>query len=443
MAAAPFAPRALAAHALSRFGQGAGPGELDKVAADPRGWAEAQLAPRPLPPALAGHEGSAIRVAEFLAARKAGAAAQEELAKSKGRERYRADAVLRTRLAVTSDQPLQERLVHFWSNHFTISNKRAGVGPLGLPFETEAIRPHILGRFRDMARAAILHPAMLIYLDNARSVGPDSKAGQRRDKGLNENLGREALELHLLSVDGGYGQADVQAMAMILTGWAVDGDGGASHFNPNRHQPGDKILLGNRIVEGGVQEAAVAIDLLCAQPATARHVAAKLARHFIADDPPPDAMAALERAFRDSNGDLAHVTRTLLRLDAAWAQPLGKIRSPNDFVIAALRGTGVEVPDPQVLNSLSVLGQLPYSAPSPAGWPDRAADWAGPDAVLRRIDWALAFGQRVGSRVDGRLLVDTALGGLADDGLRRAVANAPSAAEATALALSAPAFQRR
>ena len=440
---ASIAPRALAAHALSRFGQGAGPGEVDKVAGDPRGWAEAQLVPRPLPPPLAEHEGSAVRVADYLAARKAGNAAQEELAKTKGRERYRSDAVLRTRLAVASDVPLQERLVHFWSNHFTVSTQRAGVGPLGLPYETEAIRPHILGRFRDMARAAILHPAMLIYLDNARSIGPDSKAGQRTEKGLNENLGREALELHLLGVDGGYGQADVQAMAMILTGWAVDGDGGASHFNPNRHQPGDKVLLGNRIVEGGVQEAAVAIDLLCAHPAAARHVATKLARHFISDDPSPAAVTALERAFRDSNGDLAQVTRTLLRLDAAWVQPLGKVRSPTDFVIATLRGTGVEVPDQQVLNSLSVLGQLPFAAPSPAGWPDRAADWTGPDAVLRRIDWSLAFGQRTGARVDARQLVDVSLGGLADDSLRRAVANAPSAAEASALALSSPAFQRR
>jgi uncharacterized protein (DUF1800 family) len=378
----------------------------------------------------------------MLAARKAKGEV-EEMAKKQARERYRADVVLRTRLAAASDAPFQERLVQFWSNHFTVSTQRPIVAPLGLAFEIEAIRPHILGRFRDMARAAILHPTMLVYLDNAQSIGPDSKAGQRRDKGLNENLGREALELHLLGVDGGYHQDDVRAMALILTGWTLDEERGTADFNPRRHQPGEKVLLGQRIPESGVTEAAAAIDMLCAHPATANHVAHKLARHFIADDPPPAAVATLAKAFRDSHGDLAHVTATLVRLDATWAQPLAKMRSPNDFVIATLRATGAEVPDDRLVNAMNLLGQMPFAAPSPAGWPDKAADWTGPDAILRRIDWSLAFGQRLGSRIDARALLDTALGDLADAALRQAVARAPSPAEALGLALSSPAFQRR
>ncbi len=436
------APGRLATHALSRFGFGAGPGDLDRVKADPRGWVDSQLSPHPLPAVLADHQGSAPRISEMAAARKAKGEA-EEMAKKQARERYRADIAIRTRLAATSDTPFQERLVQFWSNHFTVSTQRPIIAPLGLAYENEAIRPHILGTFRDMARAAILHPSMLIYLDNAQSIGPDSTAGQKRDKGLNENLGREALELHLLGVDGGYHQDDVRAMALILTGWTLDEERGTADFNPRRHQPGEKILLGQRIPESGVSEAAAAIDLLCAHPATAHHVAQKLARHFIADDPPPATVTALAKSFRDSNGDLTHVMRTLVRLDAAWAQPLAKMRSPNDFVIATLRASAVEVADDRLVNALSLLGQMPFAAPSPAGWPDRAADWTGPDAILRRIDWSLAFGQRVGSRVDARTLLDTALGDLADDGLRQAVARAPSPAEALALALSSPAFQRR
>lgn len=436
------APGTLAAHALSRFGFGAGPGDLDKVKSDPRGWVADQLSPRPLPPELAGHPGSAPRVAHMLEARKAKGEV-EEMAKKQAREWYRADIALRTRLAADSAAPLQERLVQFWSNHFTVSTQRPVIAPLGLAYENEAIRPHILGTFRDMARAAILHPAMLIYLDNAQSIGPDSKAGQRRDKGLNENLGREALELHLLGVDGGYHQDDVRAMALILTGWTLDEERGTVTFNPRRHQPGEKLLLGQRIPESGISEAAAAIDLLCAHPATANHVAHKLARHFIADDPPPAAVTALAKAFRDSRGDLAHVTATLVRMDAAWAQPLAKMRSPNDFITATLRASAVEIADDRIVNAMNLMGQMPFAAPSPAGWPDKAADWTGPDAILRRIDWSLAFGQRLGAKLDARVLVDTALGDLADDGLRQAVARAPSPAEALGLVLSSPAFQRR
>jgi len=436
------APGALAAHALSRFGFGAGPGDLDTVRTDPRGWVESQLTPRPLPALLTGHQGSAPRVADMAAARKAKGEV-EEMAKKRARERYRDDIVLRTRLAASSDTPLQERLVQFWSNHFTVSTQRPVIAPLGLAYEMEAIRPHILGHFRDMARACILHPAMLIYLDNAQSIGPDSKAGQKRDRGLNENLGREALELHLLGVDGGYNQDDVRAMALVLTGWTLDEERGTASFNARRHQPGEKILLGQRIPESGISEAAAAIDMLCAHPATATHVAQKLARHFIADDPPAAVVEALAKSFRDSHGDLAQVTRTLVRMEAAWAQPLAKMRNPNDFITATLRATALDVPDDRLVNAMKLLGQMPFAAPSPAGWPDRAADWTGPDAILRRIDWSLALGQRVGAKLDAKSLIDTALGDLADDGLRQAVASAPSPAEALGLVLSSPAFQRR
>lgn len=434
-----------AAHALSRFGFGARPGDLARIGADARGWVLGQLdGPVALPAPLANHPGSKPRVLALLEARRAGGEEGQEMRRVL-REAYRDDAAQRTRAAAESDRPLVERLVQFWSNHFTVSTQRGDVAPLAIAFENEAIRPHVLGRFADMARAAILHPAMLVYLDNAQSVGPNSRQGLKGKRGLNENLGREALELHTLGVDGGYGQEDVRALALILSGWTIDrkdGDGSA-HFNPATHEPGAKTLLGQMVTEEGAEEAPHAIALLAAHPATARHVAIKLARHFIADDPPAAAVDVLTKRFLESEGDLATVTRSLIGLEAAWGPPLAKLRSPNDFVIATLRATGLPQEDKQITNALNLLGQMPFAAPSPAGWPDRAVDWAGPDAVIRRVDWSLALGQRTGGRIDARALVAETLGPLADTDLRRSVERAPSPAEALALALLSPAFQRR
>lgn len=438
---------AMGPHALARFGFGAGPGDLARIGNDPRGWVAAQLEGQPpgLPAEFADHPGSAPRLLETLAVRKLGQT-DEAMARRKAlQEAYRSDIVTRTRIAASSERPLIERLVQFWSNHFTVSTQRGEVAPLAVAFENEAIRPHVLGRFEDMAKAAILHPAMLVYLDNAQSIGPNSKAGQKRKRGLNENLGREALELHTLGVHGGYDQDDVRALALILTGWTIDrqdGDGTA-FFNPNTHEPGPKTLLGRTFQEEGDAEAPAAITMMANHKGTAKHLAVKLARHFIADDPPASAINTLERKFRDTGGDLGAVTATLVRLDAAWADPLAKLRSPNDFLTATLRATQLPADDKQLANALNLLGQMPFAAPSPAGWPDRAADWAGPDAVVRRVDWSLALGQRAGGRLDARLVLADTLGNLADAELVQMVARAPSPAEALALALSSPAFQRR
>lgn len=433
-----------AAHALSRFGFGAAPGDPARVGHDPKGWVESQLkTDLPLIPAIfLDHPGSAARMREVFAARMSEPDEREQRQKAL-REAYRTDIVARTRTAIASEAPFLERLVQFWSNHFTVSTQRGEVAPLAVAFENEAIRPNLLGRFEDMAKAAILHPAMLVYLDNVQSVGPGSRAGSKGKRGLNENLGREALELHTLGVNGGYDQDDVRALALILTGWAIDKETGAASFNPNTHEPGPKTLVGHKVAEAGAEEAGQAITFLANHPATARHVAFKLARHFIADDPPDDAVKTLERQFRDSGGDLTVLYRTLVGLDAAWAHPLAKLRSPNDFVIATLRATDLPMEEKQLANTLGLLGQMPFSAPSPAGWPDRAADWAGPDAVVRRVDWSLALGQRIGSRIDARALLADILGGRANEDLRRTVERAPSPGEALALTLLSPAFQRR
>jgi uncharacterized protein (DUF1800 family) len=381
--------------ALTRFGMGAAPGEAAGINADPRGWVLEQLSRPVTPPELGGlpdHAATLRRMAEIKAARKA----DPSLGKDEMRRLYVAEAAARTRAAITSPRPVVERLVRFWSNHFTVSAQRQQVAPITGAFEREAIRPHVLGRFHDMLRAVVRHPAMLAYLDNAQSIGPNSPAGQKRGKGLNENLAREILELHTLGVDGGYGQGDVEAFAGILTGWTIDPAGGFFRYVPNRHEPGAKMLLGQRF-EGGEAEAERALLMLSRHASTARFIAVKMARHFVSDEPPPALVEALSRTFLESDGDLLALTRLLVTRGEAWSRPLDKMRSPDDLVIAALRLVGAEgEPDQRLIQVLALLGQPVWSAPSPAGWPDRAEGWMAPESLMRRLEWAKILSDRKG-----------------------------------------------
>jgi len=372
--------------ALGRFAMGAAPGERAAIAADPRGWVAAQLSRPDLAPGLERFRSGADQVLLTLRAHRD----KDQDAKTALRQDYLAEAAARTRAGALSATPVRERLVRFWSNHFTVSIQRPVVLPLAGAFEREAIRPHVTGRFLDMLRAVVRHPAMLLYLDNAQSIGPDSVTGQRRGKGLNENLAREVMELHTLGVDGGYTQADVEHLAGILTGWTIDPGGGGFRFAPRLHQPGDKALIGTILRDGGQAEGERALELLARHPATARMIATKLARHYVADDPPPAVVAALARRFMETDGDLHEVSRALVACDEAWADPLAKMRSPDDLLVAVLRAfaAAAEIEDKALVGGLRVMGQAPWSAPSPAGWPDRAEAWAAPEALMLRLEWA-------------------------------------------------------
>lgn len=432
-----------AALALHHFGLGARPGELASVA-DPRAWLLGQL---DTPAAFAL---PAKGLPDRVAAAEATLAADEDDGEvSPPRLLLRAELAARLAHAVHTPYGFAERLVAFWSNHFTVSVQRKTAAWIGL-FEREVIRGGQSGRFEDLLLAAARHPAMLFYLDQAGSIGPGSLIGARRERGLNENLAREILELHTLGVQGGYTQADVTELARALTGWTVRmprtarfgaGPLGDFLFVGDLHEPGARELLGQRYPEDGERQADAMLRALARHPSTARHLATKLARHFVADAPPEAAIAQLERAFRASDGHLPTVHAALVDMPEAWSQH--KHRAPIDFVIAAQRALAVEAPAKQVGRALADLGQTPARAPSPAGWPDTRAEWAGGSSLLRRVAWAEALAARCAlvGRPSERLR--DVLGPLLADATAAAVDRASSAIQGLTLGLMSPEFQRR
>ncbi len=466
--------------AVNRFGLGAKPGELDEASADPRGWLKAQLAGEAAPlQALAGlppsaeiiaaldrlraqgafgkfgkagaGRAAALPVSDSRTGDPAGAGAERdalfaELGK-RGRELYLKEAAARTLAQIETGQPLRERLTVFWSNHFTVSVLRPIVLGVAGAFEREAIRPNVTGRFHDLLLAVVRHPAMLLYLDNAGSTGPNSRYGRLKGKGLNENLARELLELHTLGVDGGYTQADVTSFARILTGWSIAGakdrNPGTFKFRPFLHEPGEKIFMGQRFAEGGEQEGLQAIAFLARHPSTARHIARQFAIHFIADEPPPAVVERFAKVFRDSDGDLTALTEAAIDAPEVWANPLSKLKTPNELVVSTGRAVGHGGDDKRLVGGLRGLGQTPFAAPSPAGWPDTAASWMGPSAILQRADFAAAVSRRIAGRVTPQQLIDQTLGPVGNEQLAMAVSRAADIDDANALVLASPQFQRR
>jgi uncharacterized protein (DUF1800 family) len=361
--------------------------------------------------------------------------------------------------AVASDRPFVERLTQFWTNHFAVSIDKVAVLGVAGTLERVAIRPHVLGNFTDLLLAVEQHPAMLLYLDNHLSVGPNSRAARllarrqtERHVGINENLAREILELHTLGVDGDYTQKDVTTFAEVITGWSIGGDIGRLKrgepgkfvFRPEVHEPGAKTLLGRTYSQDDVKQGEAVLRDVAAKPATAKFIATKLTRHFIADDPPPEAVAHVEKAFLRSRGDLPSVYRALVEAPEAWRTPLSKYKTPNDYIISTFRGLALPVEGRQKgLAAFELLGQRTWSPGSPAGWPDRSADWDGASALMKRIEWADAVGQRVGAHANASDLARELLGETLSADTRTAIARAASGAQAVTLLLTAPEFLRR
>ena len=364
---------------------------------------------------------------------------------------FRTEALARFQHATLAEVGFVERLVAFWSNHFCISATKGEPARIWAgAFEREAIRPHVLGRFANMVRAVEQHPAMLYFLDNQQSLGPNSRAGINRKRGLNENLAREIMELHTLGVGGGYTQADVTSLARIITGWTFAGPQGqlappgSFAFAVNAHEPGPQVLLGKTYDDNGLQQGEAALYDLAHHPSTAKFIATKLARHFVADDPPPALVQRLADTFRKTDGDLAAVSRALVDSDEAWSAPLTKIRTPYDFMIASGRMLAVIPPEPgRYLNPLNLLGQPLWSPAGPNGFADTNAVWASPEGMKLRLDLAAQIGERTGDNVEPRDLIHVVAGDAVTPETKRAIELAESRKQAMALLLMSPEFQRR
>jgi uncharacterized protein (DUF1800 family) len=364
---------------------------------------------------------------------------------------YRADALARFQRAVSAETGITERLVAFWSNHFCISASKGSLDHAAAgAFEREAIRPHVLGRFADMLRAVEQHPAMLAFLDNAQSAGPNSVMGHNRKQGLNENLAREILELHTMGVGSGYSQSDVTQLAYILTGWSIggrngrSGDLGAFSFDERAHEPLAAVVRGRTYIQEGLAQGEAALDDLAREPATANHIATKFARHFVGDDPPPALTERLAKTFRSTDGDLGALSLSLIDSDEAWAAPKGKVRNPWEWLVAGHRAFGRPAADiGPVLNGLNLLGQPLWRPAGPNGFSDASVAWLSPEGMKMRVELAAQFARGVKGGPRPLEWVDDVLGAKASGETREAIQRAESVEQAYAMLLLAPEFQRR
>jgi uncharacterized protein (DUF1800 family) len=453
--------------AVNRFGLGARPGELASVSGRHERWLLDQLDAVALPKSLSKIAPSSevlVDVARLRRRKREMRLAGEKVdQKDLGKlisGHYRELVLARAQTATTTDTPFAERLVRFWANHFAISADKREVRAIAGAIENEAVRPHLAGSFSDMLLAVEQHPAMLLYLDNIRSIGPTSQRGLRAKKrrperriGLNENLAREILELHTLGVRGGYDQSDVTSFARVITGWTVgrdtdantkNGSAGRFRFDKALHEPGAQRVLGKRYAQDGVDQGEAVLRDLAVHPSTAQHLATKLARHFVADEPPQPLVARLARVFLDTGGDLPSLHAALVRAPEAWTTPHAKYKTPDDYLISTMRAFDF-TPDRvgPILMTLRVLGQPPLTPGSPAGWPDTAEQWRGGDALFKRIEWANDVARRLPGRTNPQSVADAALGPLLRDETRSAMQRAQSTAQSLTLFLASPEFQRR
>ncbi|NQV86209.1 MAG: DUF1800 domain-containing protein [Woeseiaceae bacterium] len=456
--------------AASRFGFGARPGDLIAIEPNPEKWLKDQLqGPSRLPDEIKRlPESSAVLVTIEELRRERREHKQDDpdtdIVKVYGRtvrDHYIDQTSARYRAAAESDVPFHERLVHFWSNHFAISADKQLMPAIAGLYEKEAVRPNVTGKFVDLLFAVEKHPAMILYLDNQRSVGPGSTLGVRAKRrktaqqvGLNENLAREILELHTLGVDGDYTQQDVTAFAKVITGWSLGGANergqfaegvpGTFEFREAIHEPGDATLLGKRYSQKGVRQGEAVLNDLATHPSTARFLSTKLARHFVADDPPESMVDRMAEAYLRSGGELTALYEVLIESEEVWVTTFSKYKTPNDFVISTLRAFNHTPDNPRfIAGALDLMGQAPYRPGSPAGWPDTAQQWGGADALYKRIEWSNTVARVVGSRVNPVDLGDSVLGDAFRPESRKAISRAESFTQGMTLFLASPDFQRR
>jgi len=456
--------------AVNRFGLGAKDGELDEAKADPQGWLLAQIKPLALTRNFSDSQASIASVREYRAVKieqdKLQAQNKNAMAnKLMDKEAMLADEPVdpvkqlrresnqkSMRLAMntlghhikTADS-FQARLLDFFSNHFSVTGTNFNMRAVAPTLEREAIAPHIAGHFADLLIAVEQHPAMLVYLNNEQSIGPDSRVGlKRKQRGLNENLAREILELHTLGVNSGYTQEDVKELAKAITGWSVSlkpNDAGFI-FRRATHQPGKRSVVGKQYADAGVSQGEKILRDLAVHPATAAHMSFKIARHFIQDEPSDALVNALKKRWLETDGHLAEVFKAMVQHPHSWNNELQKIKNPREFLISACRACDAHFLKPQQLfDSLLIMGQAPFSAGSPAGFGDTSVTWDGAEALMSRIEWADQFVGKI--KLPATAIAQFSLGKHLSRDTQLMVKRAESRQQALALLLMSPEFQRR
>lgn len=443
--------------AVTRFGLGARDGEIDAANPSPKTWLLSQLESGNEKHATFEGLLSSTKIYEVAKAYRRERKAMTGDAKTSASKKFgqsvqnnfQAEIKARAAYAAQTEAPFHERLTRFWSNHFSVSARNRNTRLFAGAYEREAIRPHILGSFFELANEAIFHPGMLSFLDNVSSIGPGSRAGQRQGKGLNENLAREVLELHTVTPAASYTQADVTEFAKSLTGWTIgkkERDGGKvgkTMFNRRWHEPGTRIILGKPYSQPGKMQARAILKDIYMRPETAENVSRKLARHFVSDTPPEALVQRLKASFLKTQGDLKALYKTLIESPEVWATDAQKVKTPEDLLISTARVIGIEKVFPRrPRDTYESLAQTPFGAPTPEGWPDKAEAWMGPDAMMKRIEWANDLASRLPS-LDARKFLQSALGPLVSKDTLQAVARAESGHQALVLAFMSPDFQRR
>jgi uncharacterized protein (DUF1800 family) len=463
-------PDMMASIAATRFGLGARPGELDAVRGDPAGYLKAQIRagggdqPQGDLKSGAAHFNEVRDYQIMRRQDKADGVDPVKRAQKTIRESAQPEFLARAQLACQTDAGFRERWTLFWCNHFTVAAKNLPTAVEVGPFEREAIRPHVFGRFEDLLTASSMHPGMLLYLDQAQSVGPHSMFAATRGfgygggklSGLNENLAREILELHTLGVGSGYTQADVTEFARALTGWSIQGaDKGGRFASPGEpgeftfremfHEPGARHIFGKTYSEDGIAQAGAVLHDVAASPATAQHLATKIARHFVADDPPPALVARLKQTYLATDGRLDRVAEALIDSPEAWAPRQRKFKTPYEFLVSSYRALSLAPDDFTKFGPvLTSMGQQPFNAPSPKGWAEEAQAWAAPDAIVKRMGWSEAYAAAVTPVMSEPMqIARNSLGAQLTPAVGQAVSRAESRPEALAILLMSPEFQRR
>ena len=442
--------------AAIRFGYGFHPAQgAPRDAADLlAGLRDAHAAEPAFP--LAPRENLAAMFEKEIAARKA----NDRPAIKEARKAMRLQAVRqgtgRLVQKALSQHGFYERLAAFWADHFTVARRSARHLALIPYFEPDTIRPHLMGRFADMLTAVAQHPVMLVYLDQITSRGPNSAGGARKGRGLNENLAREILELHTLGVGGGYTQKDVREFAELLTGYAGRPRELTFRFVEGWAEPGAETVLG-RTYGGGAPSADHAVELfqdLARHPSTAKHLARKLAVHFVADQPDEDLVRHIANAWRKTEGHLPTVYQAMLEHPSAWRNFGRKVKRPEDLVISTLRAAGVDRAMAkrlqkkngiQIMRALRSMNQPMFNPPGPDGWPEEASAWITPQGLAGRLTYAAQVGQLLAKskKVDPRRFAETTLRGALRPATMFAVGGAPDRWEGIALTLASPEFNRR